>query len=120
MPALRKFRIKSASNKPMERLMACKVFASSFTSRRSTSTPLIYQNGTIVFPADGMLPGVIHTIYVDHCEGIAPQLITITDLMMRAVKKSNSERMGGDKSKNTWKMLSGSRVQNGWVPCCTA
>lgn len=111
---LRKFRIKSASSKPMESLMACKVFASSFMSRRTASTQLLDHNGKVVYPTTGMLPCVIRTIYVDHCDEIAPQLVAITDLMMREVKKANSDRMSGEKSKKKWKTSNKVNPHGAW------
>lgn len=89
---LRGFRPFAVSSNETVKLVACRMFARSFFSRRTMSTPLEGLDGRIVYPTTGLLPCKVQTIYVRHNKDLAAILAAVTDLMNAQVKKANEER----------------------------
>lgn len=99
---LRGFRAFAASSDADTKVMACRVFSSSFISQRKLATPLEDHMGKTVYPTSGLPPCLVRTAVVRHCPSFENKLAAVTDLMHKQLQKAPTKDKPKAKARRPW------------------
>lgn len=98
-PLLAAFRRMACSSDEHTKLVAARLFSSSYVSGRKASTPLIDHKGNTVYPTSGLPPCIVRTIEVSHCPEVQELLVAATDVMLRQLSTRPDKKNKQDKKK---------------------